>query len=397
MTELLAPAGNWPMLQAAIKSGADAVYFGVKQLNMRITAENFELSELKKIVELCHKNKVRAYLTLNSIVYEDELEKVRRILEEAKKAKIDAVICWDHSVILLCKELKIPFHISTQASVSNSKAAEYYKKIGAKRIVLARECSLNQIKEIKKKVDIEIETFIHGAMCVSISGRCFMSQFLHGRSANRGDCLQPCRRNYIIKDKETGFELEVGNDYVLSPKDLCCLPFLDKLVDAGIDAFKIEGRARNPEYVETVVSVYKDALRRIEQKKFDRKFIESAVEKLKTVYNRGFSSGFYLGKPINEWTDQRGGKAEEIKLFVGKIKKFYKKINVAEVVLQSFGLKTGDEIRIEGNKTGTFKQKINSMEIDHKKIKSAKKGEVIAIKLEKEARPNDKVFIVSSK
>ncbi|MFC1728667.1 peptidase U32 family protein [Nanoarchaeota archaeon] len=394
MTELLAPVSNWPMLRAAIQSGANAIYFGIKQLNMRITANNFELSELKKIVSECHKNKVKAYLTLNTIVYEDELSKLKKILQEAKKAKIDAIICWDHSVILLCKELKIPFHISTQASVSNSRAAEYYKKLGAKRIVLARECSLEQIKEIKNKVKIEIETFVHGAMCVSVSGRCLTSQFLYGKSANRGDCLQPCRREYSVKDLETGFDLKLKNNFIMSPKDLCALPFLDKLVKV-VDSLKIEGRVKPSEYVSTVVSVYREALDKIKKKSFDKKFINSSLKKLKTVFNRDFSSGFFLGKPIDEWTDQYGGKSEEKKQFIGLVKKFYKKIKVAEIIIQTGKLKTDDQIMIEGKTTGVLKQKIKSMEKKHKKIKSGKKGELIAIKLNKEVKTNDKVFLIS--
>src|SRR3989344_2768683 len=271
--ELIAPAGNWPMLIAAIKAKADAVYFGVKQLNMRMTANNFELSELKKVVSECHKNKVKAYLTLNSIIYDDEIEKLKKILTEAKKAKIDAVIAWDFSVLKEANKLKIPIHLSTQASVSNYESAEYYyKKFNVESITLARELSLEQIKEIIKKIKqnklkLKIETFIHGAMCVSISGRCFLSQEIFNKSANRGECLQPCRRLYKITDVEEGFELDLGQDYILSPKDLCAIEIIDKLIKSGINAFKIEGRNRSSEYVKVATECYREAIDAIAQSK----------------------------------------------------------------------------------------------------------------------------------
>ena len=234
--ELMAPVGNFEMLKAAVDAGADAVYFGVKNFNMRANAKNFSKDDLKKITEFCHKNKVKAYLTLNIIIYEDELKEVKDLLKKAKEANIDMIICWDLSVIKLAKEIGLDICASTQASISNSESANYYKKLGVKRIVLARECSFEQIKEIRKKTDLEIEVFIHGAMCVSVSGRCFLSHHLFNKSANRGDCLQPCRREYLIVDKEeNGNELIIGKDYVMSAKDLCSIMFIDKLILDGID------------------------------------------------------------------------------------------------------------------------------------------------------------------
>ena len=293
--ELIAPAGNWPMLMAAIKARADAAYFGVKQLNMRMTANNFELSELKKVVSECHKNKVKAYLTLNTIIYDNEIGKLKKILTEAKKAKIDAVIAWDFSVLKEANKLKIPIHLSTQASVSNYESAEYYyKKFGVESITLARELSMEQIKSIIQKINdyypiknkslknnkkLEIECFIHGAMCVSISGRCFLSQHLFNKSANRGECLQPCRRKYIVYEPEDKYKLALGEDYIMSPKDLCALPFVDKLIEAGISAFKIEGRNRSPEYVKTAVECYREAINNY--KKID-KIKSRLLTKLKT-------------------------------------------------------------------------------------------------------------------
>lgn len=252
---LLSPAGDWPSLRAAVEAGADSVYLGVEGFNMRANARNFKVSELKKIVDFCHKNKVEVYVTVNTIIFEDELKKVDILLDKIKKAKADAIIAWDFSVIQLALKKNIPVHVSTQMSISNSESAKFFEKMGVAGINLARECSLKQIQDIKRKTKLEIETFIHGAMCISESGRCFTSQFLFKKSANRGDCLQPCRRGYIVKDAEEGHELELKNNYIMSPKDLCALPILDKLVKAGINRFKIEGRNRAPEYVKTVTEV----------------------------------------------------------------------------------------------------------------------------------------------
>ncbi len=394
--ELVGPAGNWPMLVAAVEAGADSIYFGVKELNMRTAAQNFETSEIKKVADYCHKNKVKAYLALNTIVYEDELEKIKKIINDAKKAKVDAVICWDFSIIKEAKKLKVPVHLSTQASVSNSESAEFFYKQGVKRIVLARECSIGDIKKIKQKIPkLEIECFVHGAMCVSISGRCFLSQDMFRKSANRGDCMQPCRRSYKVINEETGKEIRVGNNYILSPKDLCAIGFIDKLINAGVDAFKIEGRNRSPEYAQITTEVYKEAIK--SYKKLNNKKINELIKKLKTVYNRGFSSGFYLGMPTNDdFTDADGSKASEIKEYIGYVKNFYKKINVAEIKIENAYLKSGDEIRFIGNKTGTFRQKISSMEINHKKVKKAEKQQSVAIKIIKDkiVRENDKVFLI---
>ncbi len=391
--ELLAPVSDFTSLMAAIDAGADSVYFGVKELNMRVTAKNFELSELKKVSGLCHKNKVKAYLALNTIVYDEEIKKVRKILKKAKEAKINAVIAWDLAVIQEARKLKIPIHLSTQASVSNIEALKFYEKLGVKRVVLARELSLEQIKAIRKKTKSEIEVFIHGAMCVSVSGRCFTSQFVFGRSANRGDCLQPCRRKYLIKDVEEGHELELGENYVMSAKDMCTILFIDKLIGAGINAFKIEGRQKSPEYVKTVVECYREAIDACAEKKYNKKLVEKLTNKLKTVYHRDFSCGFYLGKPINEFSEPES-RATRRKEYLGYVKNYYKKQGVAEIVLQANKLKIGDRIMIQGPTTGVFEQRIASMEINHKKVSEAGKGKNAGIKLEKTARQNDKAYLI---
>ena len=265
--ELMAPAGDWTMLRTAVESGADAVYFGVDKLNMRAKAKNFSTEELPEISKLCRSKKVKTYLTINTIVFEDEIDEANEIIAAAKKAKIDRIICSDLAVAELCNKNKIPFCISTQGSVSNSLSASVYKKLGAVRIVLARECSLEEIKKIRKNTDLEIEAFIHGAMCIAVSGRCFMSHHLFGQSANRGECVQPCRREYEVYDTATEKSLLIGDDYVLSPKDLCTFEFIDQLIEAGINSFKIEGRKRSPEYVAKAVSVYREAIDFYYQKK----------------------------------------------------------------------------------------------------------------------------------
>jgi len=393
--ELLSPVQDLVSLQAALDAGADSIYFGIKELNMRMGAKNFTIKDIKKVVETCHKKNVKAYLTLNTIIYDNELKDVIAILKEAKKSKIDAIIAWDFLVLYEANKLGIPIHISTQASIANFEAIKTLKKQfkNFKRVVLARELDLEQItsiiKKIKeKKLGVEIEVFVHGAMCVSVSGRCFLSQEIFGKSANRGECLQPCRRKYLIKDVEEAHELELGEEYVMSPKDLCALPFLDKLIKAGIYAFKIEGRNRSPEYVKTVTEVYREA---IDDPKADKK---KMLEKLKTVYNRGFSSGFYLGKPIDEWAKVYGSKATKKKEALGYVKNYYQKVGVAEIKLLHDDLKIGDIIMIQGNKTGVFEQKVESMQINNKNIACVKKGRSIGLKTIKQTRENDKVFLI---
>jgi putative protease len=393
--ELLSPAGNFASLTSAINNGADAVYFGLKDLNLRKGADNFELKDLKMISEYCHKNKVKCYLTLNTIMFDDDLKNAEKIIKEAKKAKIDAIICWDFSVIELCRKYKMNVHLSTQASTANINAIRFLEKFNVKRINLARELSLEQIKKIRKQTKTEIECFVHGAMCVSVSGRCLLSQSLFNKSANRGECLQPCRREFTIKDKELGFELDLGKNYVLSPKDLCVLPFLDRLIEAKIDAFKIEGRNRSPEYVALVTKVYRKAIDAYFDKKFSKELADSLLKELKKVYNRDFSSGFYLGLPDEkDFTDAYGSKASERKEYLGYVMNYFKNVNAAEVKIETKELKVGDVVWIIGNKTGSLREMIVSMEINHKKISSAKKGQSVAVKLKNIVRPNDKIYLI---
>ena len=389
------------MLVTAVNAGADAVYFGVKGFNMRASAKNFSIADLPKMRKIC--GGVRMYLTLNTIIYDNEIKGIEKIIKSAKKY-VDAIICWDLAVINLCKKYKIEFHISTQASVANSESAKFYKKLGAKRIILARELNLEQVKEISKIINIEC--FCHGAMCVSVSGRCFASQFLFNKSANRGKCLHPCRRSYIIKDKQgseqvqtssastksaerEGYELEIKNNKVMSAKDLCALPFIEKLKKAGIKSFKIEGRNRDPRYVDTVVRIYRKAL----DKKLSKKEILKSMEELKKVYNRGFSSGFYLGLPSAEdFAKVEHSDAKEKKHFVGKILHYYGKIKVATMKVYS-EFKVGDKICVIGKTTGIENSIIKRIEKKHKSVNIAKKGEEVAIKLPK-VRINDEVYTI---
>ena len=401
--ELLSPVQDYTSLTAAIDNGADAVFFGIKGFNMRAGAKNFTPADLSKIAKIAHKHNVKTYLAINTIIYENELKKIEQILKKVKSAKIDAIICWDFAIIQLAKKLGVEVHISTQASIANSETAEFYRKLGATRVVLARECSLEQIKEIKKHTKAEIEIFIHGAMCVSISGRCFMSQFLYGKSANRGECLQPCRRKYLIKQIDGDQELELGEDYVLSPKDLRTIEFIDKILDVGVDCLKIEGRNRSPEYVATVTRAYRTIIDfYYSNVKHDKKFKEEFTklktalsQGLDTVYHRGASSGFFLGKPINEWTKNYGSQATQKKERVGIVTKFYKKIGVVEILIQGDKkVKIGDTLIFQGPTTGSITEKVETMEKNHESITIANEGEKVAIKMEKAARINDEVYLV---
>lgn len=389
--ELLAPAGSFTTLVTAVKAGADAVYFGLKEFSLRDNAKNFTIKDLDKINEICDTQgldgrKVRKYLTLNSIIYDEELEKLEKIFKKIK-GKVDAVICWDLSVINLCRKYKIPFHISTQGSVANSEAAKFYKNLGAERVILARELNLKQIKKISKVV--EVEAFIHGAMCIAISGRCLLSQFLFNRSANRGQCIHPCRRSYIVKDKQSGYELEVENERILSAKDLCTLPLIEDMKKAGIKSFKIEGRNRDPRYVDTVVRIYRKAL----DKKLSEEEIKKYMEELSNIYNKGFSSGFYLGKPgAGGIANTEHSASHEHKHFVGKITKYYPKIGVGTVKLVS-EVNIGDNVVIIGKNTGLEKVTVKRIEIHKKEVEKGIKGDEIGLKLPK-VRIGDEVYVI---
>jgi len=393
--ELMAPAGDWTMLITAVSAGADAIYFGVDKLNMRIKAQNFTLKDLPKISRFCKKHKVKSYLTLNTIVYEEEIKELKKIIDCAKKSGIDRVICWDFAVAQLCKKKKMPFCISTQASISNSLSAEFFKSLGAVRIVLARECSLEEIKKIRKKTKLELEAFIHGAMCISVSGRCFMSHHLFGKSANRGECIQPCRREFEVYDPSIDKSMIVGEDYILSPNDLCTIEFIDQLIEAGIDSFKIEGRKRSPEYVATTVSVYRRAIDLYYEGELTAEKKKEFLAELETVYNRGFSSGFYFDVPSSEeYADIYGSKATTRKVFVGKVLNYFKEPKVVHILLETGLIKVGDKILIIGESTGVLEIEIGNMKVNDEKKSIAKKSDEITLQIPSLVRRNDRVYLV---
>ena len=393
--ELMAPAGDWTMLRTAVKAGADAVYLGVDKLNMRAKAKNFSIEELPEVSKFCRSKKVKTYLTLNTIVFEDEIDEADKIISAAKKAKIDRIICSDLAVAELCNKNKIPFCISTQSSISNSLAASVYEKLGAVRIVLARECSLEEIKKIRANTNLEIEAFIHGAMCIAVSGRCFMSHHLFGQSANRGDCIQPCRREYKIFDTAAQKSLLIGDDYVLSPKDLCTIEFIDQLIEAGIDSFKIEGRKRAPEYVAKTVSVYRKAIDLYFKKKLTSEKKKEFLKELETVYNRGFSTGFYFGKPSSEdYVGVEGSKATTRKVYVGKVLNYFKKPKVAQVLLETGQIKLKDHLLITGETTGLVEMTLDKLFVNEKSVKAAKKEDEVTFVTPELVRRNDKVYLI---
>ncbi len=399
--ELVAPAGDWPSLRTAIENGADAAYFGIKNLSMRHWAGNFDMLEMEKVMRALHEKHRKGYLALNTIIYNSEIKKIHAILKEAKRTKVDAVILWDMAVLKEVKALGLRAHLSTQASVSNFEALKFYYSSGVRRFVLARECSLSDIKEIiknikKEKLNAEIEVFAHGALCVSISGRCFLSQHSFGKSANRGMCYQPCRREFLIQDTDDkGAEYVIGKDYILSAKDLCAIDFIDELIKAGIDAFKIEGRMRSPEYVGEVTAAYRKAIDSYFAGTLNEKKKKNMKKDLTSAYNRGFTSGFFFSQD-NKTGSPDGTSAHE-KIYLGKVVNFYNKINVAAVSVVNNGLEKGKNVLIYGKTTPARTAKIDKIQKDHRSVMKASKGDAISIKLPFKARRNDKVFLYELK
>ncbi len=396
--ELLAPAGNMTMLHSVINAGADAVYLGIEKLNMRSTAANFTLENLPEISTLCRERAVDVHLTLNSIVMENELDELDEIISAAKAAGVRMLICHDTAVIQKCREHEMPFCISTQASISNSGAARFYKELGAKRIVMARECTLEDIIQIKNSADIEIEAFVHGAMCVAVSGRCFMSHEIFGRSANRGDCVQPCRREYEIYDGKKDFSLLLGEDYVMSAKDLNTLPFLDKLIEAGIDSFKIEGRKRSPEYAAKVTAVYRNAIDSYFEGKLDESLKSELNIELEKVYNRGYSNGFYFGTPDgDDISETAGNESPYTKEYAGRVLNYYPKAEAVYIDVESGRIEEGNTILIIGETTGVMECAAENILIEGEIVATADKGSKITFKVPALVRRGDKVYILKMK
>ncbi|MCW1949584.1 MAG: U32 family peptidase [Candidatus Shapirobacteria bacterium] len=394
---ILAPAGNFESLMAAINAGADEIYFGIGELNMRAAgANNFDISDLQKIANLCQEKNIKTWVTLNTVVYDEEIEVIKKTLEEIKKSGIDGIIAADLAVIKEANKLNIEVCASTQMSVSNLETVKVLSS-WVDRIVLARELNLEQIGKIVEGIGqekivgpkgnlVEIEVFGHGAMCVAMSGRCQMSLYHYNLSANRGKCVQVCRRKYEVKDKDTGKELVLDNDWVMSRSDLCTIGLLEKLVEAGVKTIKIEGRARSADYVDTVVRVYKKALELVEKNNFGKKEKEKLVDELKIVFNRGFSTGFYMGRSTDEWASGENNLATETKKLLGQIEHFYQKIKVAEIKLnKNDRVKNGDEYIIIGPSTGVLRDKFFEIKIEK---------DVLTFKTKQKVRKNDKVFLV---
>lgn len=408
----MSPAGDFVCLDAALKNGADAVYFGIKGSNMRAGARNFDLSELPAAAQKCREYGAKAYLTLNNIYFDSDFPSLDTNIKAAKDAGIDAVIAWDFAAIERALNSGLEVFLSTQASVANSDSVcAYFKRFGIRRFVLARECSLEAIASIKAEVAeklgkddaIEIEVFAHGAMCVSISGRCFMSEYTSGKSANRGECQQPCRRKYRVSEvKEGGAEFELDGGYVMSPKDLCTLPFIEKIFEAGADSLKIEGRNRNAQYVASTARAYRKArdfwLENRGSPDFAERFSRlksELVADLEKNFNRGFSDGFYMGKPVGDWTSE-GNRATVKKLIVGRVRNYLPRIGVAEIIVDDHPVKLGDTLCVEGNSTGYEEFELESAQINGLPVEKIEKRQIAAIKVPSKMRANDRLYLLSN-
>lgn len=401
--EIMAPAGSYESLMAAIQGGADSVYFGVEQLNMRAaSSNNFTIEDLHKIASICKKNNLKSYLTVNVVVFDHEIEQMHRIIDAAVESKITAVIASDLSVINYAFSAGIEVHLSTQLNITNLEALKFYSK-WADVVVLARELNIEQVKHIHKSIIeqnirgpkgelIRIEMFVHGALCMAVSGKCYLSLHENNKSANRGECYQTCRKSYIATGKESGYELEIDNEYIMSPKDLCTIGFLDKLIDAGVTVLKIEGRARSAEYVKEVSSCYNEAVEAISDGTFGAEKTEVWRTRLSTVFNRGFWDGYYLGQKLGEWNTNYGSSATKRKLYLGKITNYFKKLNVAEIKLENGDLNKGDIILITGPTTGVVEYLTEEIRVDLKVAEKGLKGELCSIKTTDILRRSDKVY-----
>lgn len=402
--EIMAPAGNFECLNAAIQGGANSVYFGVGNLNMRShSANNFSSADLQQVCDICRENGVKSYLTLNIVLYDEDIEPMKEALQAAKEAGITAVIASDMAAITYARELGIEVHISTQLSISNSQSLKFYAQY-ADVIVLARELNLSQVKEIKATIDreqikgpsgrlLEIEMFCHGALCMAISGKCYLSLHEYGASANRGSCYQLCRRGYSVTDLETGNTLEIDNKYIMSPKDLCTIEFMDKIIDAGVTVFKIEGRARSAEYVKTVARCYRDAADAVLAGKYTPEYASELKERLSTVFNRGFWDGYYQGARLGEWSEVYGNKATKSKKYIGKVTNYFSNIGVAEILIETGSISVGDNVIIIGPSTGVVEVTVEEIRVDLKSTESAVKGEYCSIAVPEKLRRSDKLYL----
>mgnify|MGYP002578545061 FL=1 len=405
--EIMAPVGSRESLAAAIQAGADSVYFGVGQLNMRShSANHFTLDDLHDIVAICQEHNMKTYLTVNTIIYDSDLDTMRQIIDAARTAGVSAVIASDVAVMAYCRQVGVEVHLSTQLNISNVEALKFYAQF-ADVSVLARELTMPQVKHIHEQIEaqhivgpngdpIRIEMFCHGALCMAVSGKCYMSLDAANRSANRGQCVQVCRRSYTVTDNETGHQLEIDNKYVMSPKDLKTIRFIDKMMDAGVRVFKIEGRARGPEYVYTVVSCYKEAIRAVLDGSFTEERKDAWDERLATVFNRGFWDGYYQGQTMGEWNDSYGSLATERKVLVGKVTKYFSRLGVGEIAVQASTFKQGDKLLITGNTTGAMYLHATEIHGDNGVIPEAPQHTLVSVPVPDKVRPNDKVFRIDT-
>lgn len=407
--EIMAPVGSFESLAAAIHAGADSVYFGIENLNMRSrSASNFSTDDLRKIVATCNEHGIKSYLTVNTVIYNDDLPLMRQIVDTAKEVGVSAIIASDVAVMRYANSIGVEVHLSTQLNIANSDALRFYAQF-ADVAVLARELNLEQVADIYRTVceesilgisnkPIRIEMFCHGALCMAVSGKCYLSLHEHNASANRGACMQVCRRAYTVKDRDSDIELDIENQYIMSPKDLKTIHFLNKMIDAGVRVFKIEGRARGPEYVATVVACYREAIESYLAGTFTDEKIAAWDERLARVFNRGFWNGYYLGQRLGEWSTHYGSQATLRKVYVGKCTNYFGKIGVAEFVLESQSLSVGDQILVTGSTTGAYEDTVSEIRTDLQAVESVEKGAVFSIKTKTPIRRNDKLFklVVSS-
>lgn len=403
--EIMSPVGSYESLTAAIQGGADSVYFGIEKLNMRSrSSKNFKIDDLIKISGICKENAIRSYLTLNTVIYDEEIKLAYEIIDAAKANDISAIIASDMSVIQYARKIGMEVHMSTQCNITNIEAVRYYSQY-ADVMVMARELNTDQVKNISKTIAkekicgpsgdlVQIEVFVHGALCMAVSGKCYLSLDNENFSANRGACLQICRRPYKITDMDGDTELSVENQYIMSPKDLCTISFLDKIVKSGVKVFKIEGRGRSPEYVKKVTECYKEALDAILEDSFSDDKVEKWTAELKSVYNRDFWDGYYLGKKLGEWSDKYGSQATTKKIYVGKINNYFSKLKVAEVKIETNSLNINDDILIIGPTTGVYEDKVKEIRVDLKNVNEAVKGEVCSLPVSDIVRRSDKLYKV---
>ncbi len=403
--EIMAPVGSYESLAAALQGGAGSVYFGVGRLNMRSrSAQTFDLEDMEKIVGICRGKGVKTYLTLNTIIYDEEMDEMQRIVEGAKLAGISAIIASDMSVMEVARSQGVEVHISTQCNVSNLEAVRFYARY-ADVVVLARELSLRQVHSIVKGIEreeikgpggklVEIELFVHGALCMAVSGKCYLSLDNMKYSANRGACLQLCRRGYLVTDKEEGYELEVDHEYIMSPKDLCTIGIVDKIMNAGVRVFKIEGRGRSADYVKEVTRSYREAVAAVEDGSYSMEKVEIWTQRLSKVFNRGFWEGYYLGRTMGEWSERYGSQATQRKIYVGKISNYFARLGVAEITLETRSVKTGDALMVIGPTTGVMDFIVDEMRVDNRVVEVSEKGQKCSLKVEQTVRRGDKVFLV---